>query len=82
MSIRLGNSCINCENLLVNKQCAVHGVQVDTNYTCDSFSMKAALKDDPNCVTCARYQGPTCAHPQKAAPAMLCAHWAPQNASA
>lgn len=82
MSIRIGNSCINCENLLQNKLCSVHGVHVNTSYTCDSFSMRAELKEDSNCETCARYQGPTCAHPLRAAPAMLCSHWAPKNASA
>ncbi|APY00679.1 hypothetical protein [Lacinutrix venerupis] len=82
MSIRIGNSCINCDNLLENENCKIHGVKVSTSYTCDSFEMKAALKNDPNCDTCARYQGPTCANPQKATPGMLCSHWAPQNATA
>lgn len=81
MSIRLGNSCENCSNLAAGKICEIHEVKVSSGYTCDSFNMKAALKDDPNCTTCSRYQGPTCAHPQKAAPGMLCSHWAPQNAA-
>ena len=82
MSIRLGNSCTNCENLAENMLCKVHKVQVNDAYTCDSFDMKSALKDDPNCTTCVRYHGTTCANPQKAAPGMLCSHWAPQNAMA
>lgn len=82
MSIRLGNSCNNCENLTDAMMCKVHLVKVNNSYTCDSFEMKAVLKNDPNCTTCARYQGPTCANPQKAAPDMLCSHWAPQNATA
>jgi len=82
MSIRIGNSCINCENLKSNKLCKVHGVKVATNYTCDSFNMKAALKNDPNCGNCARYETTTCANPQKATPGMLCSHWAPENAQA
>jgi hypothetical protein len=82
MSIRIGNSCVNCENLAVNETCKVHGVKVSTSYTCDSFEMKAALKNDPNCGTCARYESTSCANPKKAAPGMLCSQWAPQNASA
>ncbi len=82
MSIRIGNSCTNCENLGENMMCNVHRVLVNESYTCDSFEMRTSLKNDPNCTTCARYQGPTCAHPQKAAPEMLCSHWAPQNATA
>ena len=82
MSIRLGNSCTNCENLMEGMHCKKHGVQVSDSYTCDSFDMKEALKNDPNCTTCSRYEGPTCANPQKAAPAMSCSHWAPQNAIA
>lgn len=82
MSIRIGNSCINCENLGANEVCKVHGVKVSTSYTCDSFDMKAAIKNDPNCITCARYQEPDCANPSKAAPGMLCSHWAPQSAQA
>jgi hypothetical protein len=82
MSIRIGNSCVNCENLTSNNKCKVHGVSVDTSYTCDSFEMKAVLKNDPNCGTCARYEKSSCANPQKAAPNMLCSSWAPQNALA
>lgn len=79
MAIRLGNSCVNCENLSANEQCKIHGVKVSDNYTCDSFEMKVALKNDPNCGTCARFETSTCANPQKASPGMLCAHWAPQQ---
>jgi hypothetical protein len=50
MSIRVGNSCVNCENLSTNEICKVHGVKVSTSYTCDSFEMKAALKNDPNLI--------------------------------
>jgi len=82
MAIRLGNGCKNCENLSENNTCKIHGVKVSSSYTCDSFEMKAALKDDRNCVTCLRYESKDCANPQKAAPAMLCSHWAPQNAMA
>ncbi|SHJ25854.1 hypothetical protein [Pseudozobellia thermophila] len=82
MSIRLGNSCVNCENLVENHICKVHGVEVGTSYTCDSFEMKAMLKDKENCVSCVRYETSDCANPQKAAPGMSCAHWAPQGASA
>jgi len=82
MSIRIGNSCVNCENLGPQDVCEVHKVKVATSYTCDSFEMKAALKNDPNCVTCVRYETETCANPQKAAPGMLCSQWAPQNAQA
>lgn len=77
MSIRLGNSCINCEKYN-DGFCSYHKTTVGSSYTCDTFEMKGALKNDPNCVTCSRYQQPDCANPQKAAPGMLCNHWAPQ----
>jgi hypothetical protein len=44
--------------------------------------MKAQLQDDRHCVTCARYEETDCANPDKAAPGMLCAAWAPQQANA
>lgn len=82
MAIRMGNSCLNCESLTESNQCLIHGVQVSEGYTCDSFHMKASLKNDPNCTSCARYERPSCANPKEAAAGMLCSHWAPQNASA
>tara|TARA_B110000037_G_scaffold186635_1_gene216723 strand:- start:3912 stop:4046 length:135 start_codon:yes stop_codon:yes gene_type:complete len=44
--------------------------------------MKATLKNNPNCITCDRYESESCANPEKAAQDMLCSHWAPQNAQA
>ncbi len=82
MAIRLGNTCANCDNLMKQNLCAVHKVMVSKIYTCDRFVMKASLKDDRNCVTCARYNENDCANPEKASPGMLCAHWAPQHATA
>lgn len=78
MAIRLANNCENCENLSSNNMCSKHHVQVNNRYTCDSFEMKAAFKDDRNCVTCMRFEADNCANPSKAAPGMLCASWAPQ----
>ncbi|MFL1897054.1 hypothetical protein ACJRPK_15225 [Aquimarina sp. 2-A2] len=82
MAIRLGNSCLNCSHLIEGEYCTTHQTTVSNRHTCDSFEMRASLKDDPNCTTCSRYQGPTCANPQKAAPGMLCSHWAPIRATA
>ncbi|MDO6439115.1 hypothetical protein Q4534_16965 [Cyclobacterium sp. 1_MG-2023] len=82
MSIRLASNCSNCENLSSNGVCKVHGVKVNDSYTCDTFQMKAALKDNRNCDSCLKYETSDCANPQKAAPGMLCSHWAPQNANA
>jgi hypothetical protein len=82
MSIRIGNSCINCENLNKNEICKVHGVKVAKTYTCDSFDMKLNLKNDPNCSTCVKFEHTNCANPNKATPGMLCSQWAPLNASA
>ena len=76
MSIRLGNSCVNCEKF-ANNHCQQHEVSVMAQHTCDSFSMKAEIKNEKNCLNCSRYEGPTCANPQQAAPGMLCNHWAP-----
>lgn len=82
MSIRISNSCSNCENLHTDKTCKIHQVKVTTSYTCDSFEMKNTIKNDPSCLTCVRYEQTNCANPKKAAPQMLCSHWAPQNALA
>ncbi|WP_025741767.1 hypothetical protein [Aquimarina pacifica] len=82
MAIRLGNGCSNCANLKDNNLCGIHGVKVTSSYTCDSFEMKAVLKDDRNCETCLRYETSDCSNPQKAAPHMLCSHWAPQTGMA
>ena len=82
MAIRLGNGCTNCENLGENHMCKVHMVKVDNHYTCDHFMMKSALADSRSCVTCSRYHESDCAHPNTAAPGMLCSQWAPQNAQA
>ena len=81
MSIRLGNGCANCQNLKGNNLCSVHNVKVSNTYTCDSFDMKAELKDGKSCMTCVHYENTSCANPQKAAPGMLCSHWAPQSAA-
>ena len=82
MAIRLAHNCINCENLIDGGVCAIHKVMVNTHYTCDSFEMKSSVKNDRNCVTCARYENSDCANPDKAAPGMLCASWAPRQADA
>jgi len=82
MSIRLGNSCVNCQEIAEGQFCNTHQVKVNDHYTCDSFEMKIALKNDPNCDTCSRFKGASCANPQKAASGMLCSHWAPMNAQA
>jgi len=82
MAIRLGNSCLNCENLMANEMCKLHLVQVTNSYTCDSFEMKDSLKDDRNCTTCLRHETKDCAKPNSASPGMLCSSWAPQNARA
>ncbi|MFT5892126.1 MAG: hypothetical protein ACI9Y7_002235, partial [Dokdonia sp.] len=55
MAIRLAHNCSNCDQLKEGNLCAKHNVQVSTHYTCDSFEMKALLKDERNCVTCSRY---------------------------
>jgi hypothetical protein len=81
MSIRIGNSCVNCQEMTEEQFCSAHQVKVNDHYTCDSFEMQVALKNDPNCETCSRYNSPSCANPQKAAPGMLCSHWAPMNAA-
>ncbi|MDT0295076.1 hypothetical protein ACFQ3R_04500 [Mesonia ostreae] len=77
MSIRLGNSCVNCKKF-ENDFCIKHDTSVSDRHTCDSFTMKNRFLDKENCTTCSRYMSPTCAHPKKAAPDMLCSYWAPQ----
>lgn len=77
MNIRLGNSCINCDNFK-NQFCTEHKTKVETKHTCDDFNMREAIKDESDCVTCSKYMSSQCAHPDKAAPEMLCSQWAPQ----
>lgn len=78
MAIKLAHNCVNCDQLRDGNYCKKHKVNVSAQYTCDSFKMKAALKDDRNCVTCIRFEKEDCANPTTAAPGMLCASWAPQ----
>lgn len=79
MAIRLGNTCLNCDNLGSDNTCMVHSVKVGQLYTCDSFEMKAQLADERNCANCFRFEREDCANPTKAAPSMMCAAWAPKN---
>ncbi|NQZ44814.1 MAG: hypothetical protein HRT65_10920 [Flavobacteriaceae bacterium] len=78
MSIRLATNCTNCTNFKNDNSCAQHNITVSERHTCDSFDMKAALKDNINCGTCSRFETTSCVHPAKAAPEMLCSSWAPQ----
>ncbi len=78
MAIRLGNTCENCENKMSDNLCKVHGVKVNSHYTCDQFEMKAALISERDCTTCVRFENEDCANPTKAAPGMMCSVWAPQ----
>jgi len=82
MAIRLGNTCANCDKFMSDSTCAVHKVKVGHLYTCDSFEMKARLADERNCTSCLRFEREDCANPQKAAPGMMCAVWAPRSMSA
>lgn len=81
MAIKLGNSCINCENLSAKSVCTHHKVTVSDSYTCDSFEMKMELKDNRSCVTCLHFEHSTCYNLETAATGMLCSHWAPLNAA-
>jgi len=58
--------------------CSVHKVAVSAKHTCDSFEMKAALKNDAHCGNCIKFETSNCAHPEKSAEGMLCTSWAPQ----
>jgi len=81
MSIRRANNCNNCENLQANGYCSVHEVEVSASYVCDSFEMKTELKNEEDCTSCSRFKTENCANPEKAAPGMMCKHWAPQSAA-
>ena len=78
MSIRLGNNCENCKNLMGSNMCQIHDVKVGSHYTCDNFAMKTELMDGRNCTNCLRYEQSDCANPTKAAPEMLCSVCAPE----
>lgn len=78
MAIRLTHNYSNFDQLKERNFCAKHNVQVNTHYACDSFKMKASLKDERNCVTFSLYEKSDCANPEKSALGMLCAAWAPQ----
>ena len=77
MSIRIGNSCSNCNSLTANQNCEVHEVKVNAGYTCDTFNLRSDLKNDANCSNCSRFKQNSCAHPHKASSGMLCPQWAP-----
>lgn len=81
MAIRKASNCANCENLQSNGFCSVHEVEVSNNYVCNSFEMKASLKNQAECTNCARFNSSQCANPEKAAPGMMCKHWAPSQAA-
>ena len=78
MAIKLAHNCVNCDQFKNGNFCKKHEVHISAQYTCDSFEMKAVLKDDRSCVTCTRFEGDDCANPIAASPGMLCASWAPQ----
>ncbi len=77
MAIRLSSNCSNCAELTPAAECNVHKVKVNANYTCDSFALKNDLAVDRQCTSCTRHNTDSCAHPDKAAPGMLCSSWAP-----
>ena len=39
-NLQLSNSCVNCENLLMNSICSFHNVEVSEKYTCSNFEEK------------------------------------------
>ena len=79
MAIKLAHNCSNCSQFTEGNYCSKHKVHISAKYTCDSFEMRAALKDERNCVSCTHYEESDCANPSKAAPGMLCASWAPHG---
>ena len=76
MAIRLSTTCLNCSNLRNDSTCDIHEVKVSSNYTCDHFQMRSELDYDRQCT---RHGKDDCAHPEKAAPGMLCTSWAPAS---
>ena len=78
MSIRIANSCVNCENFKA-KLCTKHHINVSKSYTCDSFSVQSSLIQGIECRSCLRYQKSDCPHPTKAASGLSCGQWAPLN---
>ncbi len=38
--LQLSNSCINCENMLINSLCEFHNIEVNEKYTCEDFERK------------------------------------------
>ncbi|THD65841.1 hypothetical protein E7Z59_14775 [Robertkochia marina] len=78
MAIRLASNCTNCSNLKNDSLCTLHNIPVTGRHTCDSFMMRAEVKNVMQCLTCIRYHKEDCPHPKQAAPEMLCADWAPK----
>ena len=39
-NLNLSNSCVNCENILMNSLCSFHNIEVSEKYTCDNFEEK------------------------------------------
>lgn len=79
MAIRLAHNCAHCDHLMSDDMCKKHGVEVDANYTCDQFSMKAEFSDHRDCTTCVRFETDDCENPTKAAAGMMCSAWAPKD---
>jgi len=77
MAIQYSHNCMNCKNLMENNYCSVHQVMVSGRYTCEKFNMKDEFLSDRNCTNCKKYETSDCAHPDKAAPGMLCRSWTP-----
>ncbi|WP_224483687.1 hypothetical protein [Robertkochia aurantiaca] len=78
MAIRLANNCTNCVNFKDDNMCAQHHIPVSARHTCDSFTMRADIKNIMQCSTCSRYGKSDCTHPKQASPEMLCSDWAPE----
>ena len=39
-NLQISNSCVNCENILMNSLCSFHNIEVSEKYTCDQFEVK------------------------------------------
>ena len=67
MAIRLVNGCVNCENLTAENVCRLYNTKVEVKHTCDDFNMRPSLKDEVDCLSCAKYNTSLCENQSHAA---------------
>ena len=67
--------CVSCANLQPSFFCSVNKKEVELYNTCESHEMEIKITTGSNCGNCSKFNTGACAHPQMAAPKLLCFSW-------